>query len=96
MNLKKVDTNKFPVIKILNLLPKNLSLFETVLVSANDKLVELFMQKKIKFLDIQNILFKVINLKEFKLLKKINPKSLKDISNLNNYVHSKIDKLIYK
>jgi len=96
LNLKKVDINKFPVIKILNLLPKNLSLFETVLVSANDKLVELFMQKKIKFLDIQNILFKVINLKEFKLLKKINPKSLKDISNLNNYVHTKIDKLIYK
>ena len=96
LDLKKVDLKKFPVIKILNLLPKDTSLFETVLVSANDKLVDLFLNKKISFLDIQNILFKILNLNEFKELKKIKPKTIKEIVKINQYVYSKIEKLIYK
>ena len=96
LNLKKVNIKRFPVIKILKLLPQKTSLFETVIVSANDKLVDLFLNNSIKFLDIQNILFKIINLKEFKSLKKIEPKTLIEINNLNKYVHSKIEKLLYK
>ena len=41
------------MVKILKYLPKSSSLFETVIVSANDCLVELFLNKKIKFIDIQ-------------------------------------------
>ncbi len=96
LDLKKVDIKKFPVVKILKLLPQKTSLFETVLVSANDKLVNLFLNNSIKFLDIQNILFKIINLKEFKSLKKIEPKTLIEINKLNKYVHSKIENLLYK
>ena len=40
---------KIPTIKILDLLPTKNSLFETVLVSANDTLVNLFLEKRIKF-----------------------------------------------
>ena len=41
------------MVKILNLLPNRYSLFETVIVSANDTLVELFLKKAIRFTDIQ-------------------------------------------
>ena len=41
LNLNKVDSKKYPSIKILKLIPKKDTLFETLLVSANDELVEL-------------------------------------------------------
>ena len=46
LNFQKVDYNKFPINLILNKIPNNGSLFETILVSANDTLVELFLKKK--------------------------------------------------
>jgi len=72
-------------------LPDNHSLFETVIVAANDKLVELFLNNKIKFTDIQKNLFKIIKKKEFQKLKKKFPVNINDITNLNNYVRLKID-----
>ena len=65
LNLNKVDKNKYPLIKILKLIPKKESLFETVLVSANDELVNLFLQKKISFDDISLRLNKIIKNKNF-------------------------------
>ena len=80
------------MVKLLNLLPNNHSLFETVIVSANDKLVELFLNNRIKFTDIQKSLFKFVKKKEFQKFKKILPKKIEDITNLNDYVRSKIEK----
>ena len=96
MNFNEIDKNRFPVTKILNILPEKSSLFENVLVSSNDKLVEFFLNKKIKFTDIQKILFKFINLKEFKKLKSKKPKRLKEIINLDKIVNTKINKIVYK
>ena len=47
LNLKEADLKKFPLLKIIKKLPKNQSLFETILVSANDELVKLFLKQKI-------------------------------------------------
>ena len=80
------------MIKLLNLVPNNHSLFETVVVAANDKLVELFLNNKIQFTDIQKNLFKIIKRKEFQKFKKRLPINIKDITNLNDYVRLKIDK----
>ena len=80
------------MIKLLNLLPNNHSLFETIIVAANDKLVELFLNNKIKFIDIQKKLFTIIKKDEFKKFKKKLPINIKDITNLNDYVRLKIDK----
>ena len=96
LNFKEIDKNRFPVTRILNNLPEKSSLFENVLVSSNDKLVEFFLNKKIKFTDIQKILFKLINLKEFKKLKTKKPKSVKEIINLDKIVNTKINKIVYK
>jgi len=92
LNLKNVKSTQFPMTKLLNLLPNNHSLFETVIVAANDKLVELFLNNKIRFVDIQKNLFKIIQKKEFQKFKKMLPINIKDITNLNDYVRLKIDK----
>ena len=92
LNFNEVDKIKYPMINILNFLPKKHSLFETLIVSANDTLVELFLSDKIKFNDIYKILIKLITLNEFKKLKTKYPQSIKEILDLNNYVRLKIIK----
>ena len=91
LNLKKIDNIRFPVIKILKNLSKEDSLFETIIVSANDKLVKLFLNNKIKFTDISNILIKISNIAEFNKFKSIKPKNIDEINNLADYVSLKID-----
>tara|TARA_B110000305_G_C19130140_1_gene488519 strand:- start:234 stop:758 length:525 start_codon:yes stop_codon:yes gene_type:complete len=90
LNLETIDPKRFPVIKILSRLKEVDSLFETVIVSANDKLVERFLNNKIKFTDILNILLKITNLSEFKKFKNIKPKNIKEINNLAKYVSLKV------
>ena len=96
LNLQSVNLKRFPIVKILKLLKNKNSLYETVIVSANDYLVELFLNKKIKFIDIKKKLFNIIMSKEFLKLKKKLPKNVKDIVELNKYVRSKIEKKVYK
>ncbi len=91
LNFKKVNKKKFPLIKILNMLPKNNSLFETILVSANDELVNLFLNKKIKFTDISKTLLKIVKNKNFNKYKRIKPKNIREIVQLNKYVRLKIN-----
>jgi len=93
LNLETIDSKRFPVIKILSMLKEVDSLFETVIVSANDKLVERFLSNKIKFTDILNILLKVTSLSEFKKFKNIKPKNIKEINNLAKYVSLKVASL---
>ena len=96
LNFNYVDPVRYPVIKLLNILPKKNTLFETVIVSANDKLVELFLKKKISYTSIQKELLKLTNLQDFKKFKRVRPKTIKDILELNDYVRLKILKKVYK
>ena len=92
LKLKKISSKRYPMINLLKLLPVRNSLYETVIVSANDTLVNLFLNKKIKFVEIEKKLSKLIINKEFLKYKKKNPKNVKEILNLNNYVRLKIIK----
>ncbi len=96
LNFNKVDLNRYPMVKLMKHLSIKSSLFETVIVSANDKLVDLFLNNKIKFTDIQKELFRIINLKEFQKFKKKSPNKINEIKKLNDYVHLKISKNVYK
>ena len=96
LNFNKVDLNRYPMVKLMKHLSNKSSLFETVIVSANDKLVDLFLNNKIKFTDIQKELFKIINLKEIKKFKKKSSNKINEIKKLNDYVHLKILKKVYK
>ena len=90
LNLRPVDQNKFKSIKILKMLPNKMSLFETVIVSANDELVRSYLRKDIRYKDIVLKLYKIMRLKEFIKLKKITPKKITDIIKLDQYVRLKI------
>ena len=96
MDLKTPDVNKFPLLKIKEILPSKISLFETVLISVNDEVVELFLKKVISYNDINKFIFKIINLNEFRKYKKISPKNLKNITELSNFVRLKTRSLVYK
>ena len=94
LNLNYVSPKRYPIVKLLNFIPDNHSLFETIIVAANDKLVELYLNNKIKFTDIQKNLFKLIKNKEFEKYKKKLPANIEDITKLNDYVRLKIEKNI--
>ena len=90
LKFKQVNRKQFPSINILNNFNKVYnSLYETVLVSANDELVDLFFKKKISFLDISKKLIMIMNLKEFKNFRLKKPLNFRQISNLNKYVRLK-------
>ena len=86
LSFTQVSNSKFPSINFLKKIPKDISLFETVLVSANDSLVELFLDRKISYLDIYKFLNIITSQKEFTKLKLIKPSSLGQISKLSKYV----------
>ena len=93
LNLKIIDKKKFPFIEILKFIPEENSLFETLLVSANDELVNLFLDKKISYINFQKRLKNFIKLKEFRKLRRKKPKNIKEIYALNEYVRLKIKSL---
>ena len=78
---------------MLNKLPKYPSLFETVLITINDYLVFKFLDKKINFNELTKLIIKISNLKEFQKFKKIKPRNIKQIYNLRDYVHLKLNTL---
>ena len=90
LKLSKVKVNKFPLIKLLKTLPKKDSLFETVLVTANDEFVSLFLKEKITYTEFINKLVNFVTNKEFSKYKKLEPKNINDIIKLNQKIKSKI------
>jgi 1-deoxy-D-xylulose-5-phosphate reductoisomerase len=93
LNFQKVNYKKFPLVKILFKLPKSDSLFETIIVTANDEFVKLYLNKKISFNDLIDKIYKFIHLPEFAKYKLIKPKKIDAIQNLNSYVRLKIKNL---
>ena len=91
LNFLKINTKKFPLINMFKYLENKNSLYETVLVTVNDELVNKFLNKKIKYNDISKILLKLMKMKEFTKFKKIQPKNISQIIKLNKYVRLKIN-----
>ncbi len=94
LDFKAVNPIKFPLIKVLKMLPNNTSLFETILVSINDKFVELFLSNRIKFTDISRKMHKMLNLYNFKKYKKIKPKNIDEIIKMNTKIKNDIEYFI--
>ena len=94
LDFRVANPRKFPAINVLKILPNNTSLFETILVSINDKFVELFLRNKIKFTDISKKMNKMLNLYCFKKYKKIKPKNIEEIVKMNNKIKDDIEHLI--
>ena len=95
LNFKKLDILRFPITKVLKSIPDKNSLFDTVIVSLNDELVKMFLEKKIKFNDIAKLYIKFINSDIFSKYKRIEASNITDIINLDNYVRLKLKSLMY-
>jgi len=89
LDFKLVNIKKFPVTKLLKKITKKDSLFDTVLVSVNDELVNLFLKKEIKFLDISSKIWLLVNSSFFSKFKHQKPKNLAQIERLNEFVRLK-------
>ena len=89
LKLSNISPIRYPSIKILKNLKNKPSLYETAIVSVNDELVNLFINKKIKFDQISLYLLKILNLKEFLDFRTKSPKNYKQIKNLSVYVRLK-------
>ncbi len=93
LDFQKPNNKKFPLINLVKKFPEKNSMFETVIVAANDELVKNFLDKKIKFVDISNKLLKLSQKKEFLIFKNKTPKKIEDIIKLANYVRLKISSM---
>ncbi len=89
LNLSAPDLKKFKLLNILNKFDDNNSLYDTVLVSANDELVSQFLNNNISYRDIYILINKILNIKEFRHLKRKIPRNINEIVNLNKYVRLK-------
>ena len=96
LNLKQVNVNKFPSIKIIKRLQNKESLLETIIVLANDELVNLFLLKKLSFTDINNCLQKLINMQKIRNLSKSKPGNINSTIILKELIRKKISKIIYQ
>jgi len=95
LNFKQVDIDRFPSISLIKKFNDNESLLETIIVLANDELVNLFLLKKISFTDINLIIQKLINMSVFKSYIQKKPGNIKSLLALNALVRLRINKIIY-
>ena len=93
LEFSKPNINQFPALNILKMIPNKTSLFETILVSANDELVNCYLEGKIKYTDIYENLIKIIQIKAFKKYLNISPKNIDQISKLMKEVRLKCNDL---
>ena len=93
LNFIKVNSSRFPSIKILRMIPNKISLYETIMVSANDQLVNLFLDGKINFSDVARLLKKIMKMNIFMKYKKRVPKNFNELITLSKFVRLKTNLL---
>ena len=94
MNFIKPNHSRFPMLSIIDKIPKNDSYFETILISLNDLLVDKYLKGKINYISIQKNLLNLIESTYLKKYYKLKPKNIYDIKKImtitNNYLNSNL------
>ncbi len=85
-NFIKPNNKKFPYVNLLSDYKKKNTYFEVILVTINDELVNLFLSKKISFINMQKLLIKLIKGSVFKKYYNKQPKNINDINLMVNNV----------
>jgi len=93
LRLQDISSSRYPITNILKLLSNKHSLFETVVTSVNDEIVNEFLDKKITFNDISKKVIKIIKSQKFQKYKLIYPLKIQEILDLNSEIKLKITKL---
>ena len=86
INFIKPDNIKFPYLNLLKGYKKKNSYFEIILVTINDELVRYFLDNKISFMEMQNLLIKFIKKNAFKKYYNKYPKKINDVYIMVNRV----------
>ena len=85
LNFQNVNKKKFPSIKLINKCLNGGRSAATIINASNEVLVDLFLSKKIGFLDIVKTINKVISDKDFKKYAKRKPTSINEIKMTDNW-----------
>ena len=83
LNFQLPKKKKFPVISILDMLPDKTSYFETILITINDALVEMYLNSKINYVSIQSNILNLLKKPYLRNFYKLKPKSIYDIKKMN-------------
>ena len=92
INFIKPSIKKFPVIKILNFLPKKRSYFETILITINDYLVNKYLIGEINYQSLNFYLLKLIKTPYFTRFYRSRPKNIIDIKIMIKKVNTYLNK----
>ena len=89
LTFENVNKKKFPSINLINKCLTLGALAPTIVNASNEVLVNLFLSKKIRFLDIVKTIEKIISDKDFKKYATRKPISIKDIKISDNWARLK-------
>ena len=90
LSFYNVNKKHFPSIKLIEKCLRLGSLAPTIVNAANEVLVDLFLHKKIGFLDIVKNINRIIKDKDFKKYAKRKPASINDVELTDNWARLKI------
>ena len=89
LTFQEINIKNFPSIKLLKKCLNSGSSAPIIANASNEVLVNLFLEKKISFLDIVNKIHKIFSDKDFKKYARRNTKSIRDINNIDNWARLK-------
>ena len=89
LSFQNVNSNKFPSLKLIDKCLNFGFLAPTIISASNEVLVNLFLAKKIGFLDIVKIVNKIVKDRDFKKYASKKPNSIKDIKIADNWARLK-------
>ena len=89
LSFQKVNKDHFPSIKLINKILNLGFLAPTIVNASNEVLVNLFLSKKIGFLDIVKLINRIFKEKEFHKYARRKPQSIKDIQIADNWARLK-------
>ena len=88
LNFKKMDYERYPLVKLAKNVGNYEGNFGAVLIGANDEAVDLFLKEKIKFIDIETFIFNT--LKDAKFIKE---PTVEEIVESHKWAKEYVDKL---
>lgn len=88
LNFKKMDYNRYPLVKLAKQVGTYEGNFGAILIGANDETVNLFLRKKIPFIDIEKYIFETLKAAHF-----IKDPSVEDIVNSHAWAKKYVDNL---
>ncbi len=96
LNFSKPNKKKFPVVNLLDLIPKKNSYFETILITINDYLVNKYLKGEINYHSLNSTLIKLIKKPYFTRYYKFAPKNITNIKFMIKRVTTYLNKIKIK